>query len=218
MTASRQDYHSDVIVLRKTPYSDTSLIVAGLTPERGQIHFLIRGGRRISRKQFPVVDLFRLLSVDYREGRGELCNLGGAELVEDYSGVAHSVRCYRAASWLGAFSLRNILSGMEHPSYFSALRIGLGRLSSMALSGNVSESAVRAVVVGLCVVYLEEGGWLDVSDGAGSVGERCRALLAMALGAGPAPRLTAESWDGLLRWVFGCVREADCDVPDIPLI
>ena len=41
---------TEFLILRKTPFSDSSLVVAGISPEHGQIHFMVRGARKLGKR------------------------------------------------------------------------------------------------------------------------------------------------------------------------
>ena len=203
------------LVLRLTPYSDSSLIVAGLSPDAGQLHFMLRGARRLGPRSFPVVDLFRVLQVSYRDRGGELHHFSRADRVADYGGVARHLTAYRTAAWLARFALANVLAGMPHEAFFAALCVGLERLAARALAGTEMEAAADGVVVGVCLTYLQEGGWLAEGGGDALATGQGAALLAMAAGAEPPRALAAEDWRALRAWVIGRARAAECHIPDL---
>lgn len=200
------------LVLRLTPYSDTSVIAAGISPDRGQLHFLLRGGRRLGPKQFPAVDLFRVLRVVYQDRPVELHRPVSAELEADYGALARDYGAFRAAEWLARFALRNVLSGVRHEAFFEALCVGLSRLAAPRPADRGANLA-DCVTVGAVVTYLHEGGWLAVPGNDDRAGRQCRTLLDMAAGRQPPPALSAETWRALRQWVLNAARAADCDLP-----
>jgi recombinational DNA repair protein (RecF pathway) len=58
-----------IIVLKKIPYQESSLIVSSISAEYGKVDFIVKGARRITKKKQPIVDLFRELNIEYRESR-----------------------------------------------------------------------------------------------------------------------------------------------------
>ena len=52
-----------VIVLSKTPYRESSLIVVGISPDYGKLSLVCNGAQKIGGTNFVTVDLFRELSV-----------------------------------------------------------------------------------------------------------------------------------------------------------
>ena len=45
---------TNLIVLRKTPYMETSLIISGLSPDFGKLDLLAKGELKISSKKFEL--------------------------------------------------------------------------------------------------------------------------------------------------------------------
>ncbi|MDX9980921.1 MAG: recombination protein O N-terminal domain-containing protein [Lentisphaeria bacterium] len=200
---------TDYLVLRKTPYAETSLIVAGLTPDHGQVHLILKGARRLGKRSFPALDLFRLVRVSYREGKGEMHNPSEVEPVEDFGALASRVGLYRAAGELARFVLANVLPGVAHPAVFQALRVALARFAAAeAEPPGLADSAH----VCLHLAYLHEGGWL-----AAQFDERarrqCAQLLDMALGGTPLA-LRPETWRELRRWTESLLRQAEFQIPE----
>jgi recombinational DNA repair protein (RecF pathway) len=200
------------LVLRLTSYSDTSLIVAGLTPGLGQVHFLARGAKRLGPKRFPLLDLFRVLQVSYRDTGAELHRLGGADLVADHAGVARHLTAFQTAGWLAQFALANAPAGLGQEALFEALCVGLGRLAGLRPEDDAVALA-DSVVVGVLLAYLREGGWLAEQDGDIRAAEQCERLLAMAAGQAAPPRLTAANWHALRAWAVDLAEAAECQMP-----
>ena len=195
------------LVLRKTPYAESSLVLAGISPDAGQLHFLVHGARRLGKKQFPVADLFALLSVQYRPGRGSLCRWHEVETERSFRGVAAAPARFAAACKLAHFALANVQEGLPHPRYFAALEVALARLANPQ---EEEKNTVAAAAVGPALVFLDEHGLLpDCPDN-----ERRRRQLAWLLqaagNAGPAPVLPPADWQKLENWTAELLRHHDC--------
>lgn len=210
-----QNRNVDLLVLRKTSYAETSLIVAGLSPTHGQLHFLIRGGRRIGQRGSPVADLFRVLDVAYRPGRGDLHTLHSAELVTDFAGVAADLTTYNAAGWLGRFALANTLTDAETPRFYAAICAGLGRFVGVAgQPTSRTETLVCATIVGVVLVFLDEHGLLaDAPTDTPQQRRNLRALLTMGEGHAPPPDLPVAVWTRLAHWAERLLHHSDCRLP-----
>jgi recombinational DNA repair protein (RecF pathway) len=209
----RRHIETRFLVLRLTPYSDTSLIAAGLTPAWGQVHFLVRGAKQLGPKRFPLLDLFRLLQVSYRDTGADLQRLISADLVTDHGGVARHLAAFQTAGWLSHFALANAPLGLGQEALFEALCVGLGRLAALTPADDAVAQA-DAVVVGVLLAYLQDGGWLAEQDRDERAARQCRHLLAMAAGQAAPPRLTATNWQALRRWAVSLARVAECVLPD----
>jgi len=203
---------TDYLILRKTPYSDTSLVVAGVSPEHGQLHFLVRGGRRVSKRQFPVADVFRVVSVQYREGRGELYSWRSAELVTDFMGVARNVKAFQTAGWLARFALANVPPAMAVPRFYGAMLTALQRLADPEQAGD--PLGRQAALVGACIVYLDENGLLPERPDNPRAAERRRALLDMGAGAAAPPPLDPDVWSRVQARAFALLDDAGCVLPE----
>jgi len=203
------------LVLRKTPYAETSLIVAGISPSHGQLHFLVRGGRRTGRRQFPLVDIFRLLRVQFRPGRGELYTWQAADAVAEFSGVASYPVAFRTAAWLAAFALGNVEANTPNPRFFRALCVALKRLSELAGPEAVAPLAAAAVV-GTALVFLDENGLLAHYTGDPQQEQRRELLLNMGHGDCQPPTLSLDDWHRLRTWAVALLHHSDSRVPPIP--
>ena len=56
---------TEMIVLTKQPYRETSLLLNGFSPDFGKTSLVAQGAMKLSNKSFPEADLFRELSVEF---------------------------------------------------------------------------------------------------------------------------------------------------------
>ena len=81
---------TQIILLRVTKYSESDLIVMGLTPDHGKMSLIARGALR-SKKRFSggLLEATHALKIEYKKSiRGQgLMTLIEAELNEDFSGL-----------------------------------------------------------------------------------------------------------------------------------
>ena len=216
---------TNFIVLRKIPYSETSLIVAGLSPASGQLRFVVHGARKIAKKKMPVVDIFRMIHVKYGAGKSDLHTWREGELVANYGDVARDFGLYETAAWAARFILKHTAEGVECPHLFLALKTGLKRLADSArdagcaarenekgknhvttksqiLSGasEKKESLSFAVKSGLILVYLSENGLMPDYPWGTPEERQLTVLLEAALGSRPPPPLSALKWRDIFTW------------------
>jgi recombinational DNA repair protein (RecF pathway) len=196
---------TDVIVLRKTPYGDSRAIITGISPNHGQVGFMVPNPLPGSRSSFPHLDLFRLVTISYRPSGGKLHTCQDADLLQDFSALTRTYASFQAACWLAKFTLANVLPETAHPHYFHALTIALGRLAAASVPP-------VSVLTGASVAFLFEEGWLDAVQQSEQVMEQCRQLLLMSAGA-PPPRLTPSCWEQLFAWACQLLAQAECMVP-----
>jgi len=114
-----------LIVFRKTPFQESSLIIAGLSPEFGRLDFMAKGARRVGAKQFPVVDIFRELQVEFKNRASGLHSISKAELIASCDAVASYPENYFASCRLGSFLLKNSHPMLPCPKSYAATRNAL---------------------------------------------------------------------------------------------
>ncbi len=195
------------LVLRKTPYSESSLVLAGISPDAGQIHFLVRGARKLGRRHFPEADLFQILEVRYRRGSGTLCTWQGAEPEASFRGVAAVPACFAGACRLAAFALANVQEGLPAPRFFAAMAAALGRLAD---PGAGAAQAVSSSFVGAAMVFLDEHGLLPDHPDNERLERQRNWLLQAAEKPGPLPELPETDWRNLEKWMTALLLHHEC--------
>lgn len=196
---------TDFIVLRKVNYSASSLIVSGISPEYGQIGFFVRGAADSSRGRRTVLDLYRLLHVQFKPSNGGLHTPVLIDLLEDFGALAGRYESFQAAAWLASFSLLNVMEMLPHPHYANALEVALRRLAANTLSS-------PAILTGACMAFLFEEGWLAHAIQDKRSSEQCRLILEMAAGK-DAPDITRECWEQQFAWCRELLLYNECRLP-----
>jgi len=86
------------ILLRRTPFGETSLVVHVLTPGHGRVELMAKGAHRPRSRFFGVLDWFDTLELAWvRRGEADLGTLREGELRHRRRGLTRSLRSYRAA-------------------------------------------------------------------------------------------------------------------------
>ena len=141
-----------IIVLKKTVYQESSLIISSISAEYGKIDFVVKGARRITKKTQPIVDIFRELEVEYRESRNGLNSPQSLELVNEYDKIALNPDFFVEVSRLGLFLSKNIYPHVTCKRVYSAFK----NLLKKASDGNIETFDF----VLFKLVYLSENGLL----------------------------------------------------------
>jgi len=177
-------------------------MVTGLSAEHGRLDFMIRGARRVGKKQFPAVDLFRELQVEYRDRGQGLPSLYQVELLKAHDKITARPGHYLDACEAAAFLLRNTRPGIASPEVFAAFQHVLTELEQDELMGKIA----RADLVRL--VYLDEHGLFPdhlAAEDEASQEQLQRRLLKTLLeavqGRKPLPELTDQYWAELSNWI-----------------
>ncbi len=197
------------LVLRKTPYSETSLIFVLLTRDRGQVHLIAKGALKQGKTRFPAVDLLRLIQVSYRPGKSGLHTAREVELIEDFSRIAAVPGHFRTAMWLARFALQNSVEEDPAAQLFQALHCAFTRLAGPKL-----ESCVP-VYLGVMLSALDEHGLLPDLSAHPSKEEAMGEMLAYATDAEwETPVYPDEIWFRLASWTCDHLERTGLRVPD----
>lgn len=112
---------TEFIVLRKTAYQESSLIVSGLSPDVGKIDFILKGARRISKNSFPEVDYFRVFLVSFYDKSKKLIPPVTLELLKTHDALANLPEKFTEAFKIVPFLMRNKHYGVSCPVLYKSL-------------------------------------------------------------------------------------------------
>ena len=128
MTAG--SFKTRYMILRKTPFRDTSLVVAGISADHGRLDFVLKGARAIGKKQFPTADVFREFQLEFRPSRRpeSMPTLLSMDLTASHDGIAQSMDCYLAACAFASETLRRAQPMLEMPLTWQAFSVMLTRM------------------------------------------------------------------------------------------
>ena len=101
------DQETDFLILRKTPYQDTAVILNGISPERGRLAFFVRLPSQRGKNKGGFLDIFQVAHMEFRQSDNDIFRGKSAGLVADYTGVASSRHGYEPACRLARFALAN---------------------------------------------------------------------------------------------------------------
>jgi recombinational DNA repair protein (RecF pathway) len=187
-----------LIVLSKSVYRESSLIVVGISPDYGKLQIVCNGALKVSGSDFPMVDLFRELSVEFTESKTPLKTAREVELLSNFDGVADIAVNYRLAGKMGSFLLHNIQEDLPLPYTYDSFRSVLCHLSGEAPEEERWSPMQCAVV--LKTAYLCESGLLPQTQD-----ERSSAFLENVVAAGidnsELPKCPANYWAQLNDWL-----------------
>lgn len=185
---------TDYIILKKTPFRETSFIVSGISPEFGRIDFLMRG--RLSGKagKFFLPGLFRELHIWFQIKKADkqgLIRADKSEFVSEFDAVSENIPGYLAACNVAAVILANTEMMVPVPETYRAFRLFL----QMIQAGNPPEPYESLVYLTL----LHESGELPPQEG--RAGEFLQSLLNCAGQGRAVPDGIPDSyWTKLVEW------------------
>ncbi len=187
------------MVLARHPYRESALLLSGISPDCGKLDLVAHGAQKVSGRDFPVVDLFRVLAVEYdRSEKSELGTLRRAELEEDFSALAEQPKHFLFAGKVGHFLLRNSMPDAPLPFTFDALRSIFSQLALPPETAGAWNMTQCSVV--LKCTYLYENGLLPeaVSE---KQNEFLENLVAAGIENAPLPACPETYWTPLNQWL-----------------
>jgi len=189
--AGRVRAREALLVLRRFPYGESSLVLHGLTEHHGRLALLAKGAYRPSSGYFAVFDLFDSLQVSFGAARGEgLALVTAAEVRVRRPVLAHDLARYRAGCALLELAHLAGREGTAEPGLFRWLEDGLDLLANGAVP--VELASVHGDLALLAVTGLEPALVHCASCGARAGAER-EVAFAPALGGRLCARCALEA-------------------------
>lgn len=176
-------FHDEALVLRRFPFSESSLVVHLLTREHGRVHLLARGVYRPRSRYFALLDLFDTLSLAWSQRPGgELGELREGEIHRRRRGPRTALDRYRAAVSVLELAELGSRPGESDRALFEGLELALDRLDDPRQDPGLARLAF-------------ELGFLD-GHGLAPALERCAAC------GGPAPASASGGPESVPRAAF----------------
>lgn len=190
---------TQMIVLAKQPYKETSLLLSGLSPDYGRLNLVANGAQKLSEKKFPAADLFRELDVEFNEeGASDLFTARQLELTATFDALADNSKHFQLAGRIGGFLLKNSAPAVPLPLTYDALRCILEQLSLP--DGTPGRWTMEQCAVVIRITYLYENGLLPEASSA-KEGDFLENLVAAGVECSPLPDCNPEYWKTLNRWL-----------------
>ncbi len=190
--------NTQLIVLHKTLYRESDLIIGGISPDFGKLDLLQFRGAKISEKEFPVAGLFRELEVEFEENSASgstLHRLKNAALLHDFDRIGDSVRNFKFANAAGSFLLKNCTAALPCPFTYDLMRQILFDLTLAEPKWTLTQSAVL-----FKLTFLYENGLLPESGNVQS-DEFFEALIASGMEGETLPAADGEYYSKLNLWL-----------------
>ena len=187
---------TDCIILSKMPYQESALLVRALSPDSGRLDLIAHGAQKVGETAFPVIDLFQLLSIEYKESeKSQLCTLSQAEIRQDLSGIGENPKHLLFAGRIAQFLLDNTQPDMPMPLTFDTLTNVLTHLAS----GDPEAWTMVQSAVLFKAAFLYENGLLPEMEG--EQGEFLEQLIDAGINNEPLPPCNPGYWTSLNRWL-----------------
>ena len=193
------------MVLKKIKYKETSLIIHGLSPEFGRLDLLAKGALKNSSGKFPVIDMFQVLNVEFKnKEENSLHLIYEAELIKAHPNIASNLDCFVGGMKISTLILKNSYPGIPAPQTYAALLHAIGNLAAATEGAKVW--SFEQSIAALKAVHLHENGLLPESfDMDSSLDKRqvkfIHKLLESATNGKALPKCDAGYWKKLDNWL-----------------
>jgi len=202
---------TNVIVLRKMPYKESSLILGTLSADYGKIDLIAKGARKLSKKQFPAFDLFREVQVTFpHNGKDNLHNATNAELIQSNDSLANIPENFEIASKIGDFILKNSAPDLPSPLVYDAMRNILRNWALQGEKQNFPWTSQQCSVI-IKTSYLYENGLLpDFGEPSNKQAYNQQQIIENIIESGnegvPLLELNDNYWQQLNKWLNQLIK------------
>ena len=189
---------SQFIVLAKSPYRESALLLNGISPDYGRLSLVLHGALKTSDGKMSAADLYRELDVEFKEEENStLYTVATAEVIAAFDAISDHTRSFLMAGRISSFLLKNLAPGVPQPYTYDALKSILSRLAAGEGEGNWT---LEQCAVVLKTTFLYEGGLLPEGTS-----ERQRDFLENLVAAGidnsELPECAPGYWTKLNGWL-----------------
>ena len=167
-------YRDRALILKRYPFSESSLVVHVGTREHGRVHVMAKGVYRPRARYYAALDLLDTLEIEWDESpRRDLANLRTATIVERRRSIPEDPRRWSAACSLLELADLAFRPAHSDPSLYDLLEAGLTALDEAA-------NAPDCVLIAFELSFLERLGLSPALEGCASCG-------------GPAPEVRGDA-------------------------
>jgi recombinational DNA repair protein (RecF pathway) len=120
------------IILQRTDYGEADRILVLLTPDRGKLHLMAKGVRKLKSKLAGGIELFSVSQITYLTGRSDLGTLLSARLDTHYGNIVRDINRTMLGYEL-IKQLNRVTEDEPEAEYFELLRQGFAALDDAAV-------------------------------------------------------------------------------------
>ena len=190
---------TQIIVLRKQPYQERGLLFSGISPDFGKLTLIAGNARKISEKDFPVIDLFRELQLEFEpSANSEIHKATSCELLTSFDALAEKARNFRFVGRVASFVLKNTPPDLPAPLGYDVFRNLL--LQQLLPEETDGRWTMEQAAVAFKTVFLYENGLLPES-GTEREGLFLENLIASGIDGASMPDAPPGYWRQLNLWL-----------------
>lgn len=187
------------LLLRRFPFSESSLVARVLTRNHGRVHLVARGAFRPRSRYFALLDHFDTLELEWSANpKRELAELRAGEIARRRRALSRSLESYRAGLAMLELAELGSQPGQAEPELFDLLERSLDSLAEPEVDTS------RAIVV-FELGFLQNHGLAPALERCASCGREAPATAERR--GGPVPRAAFSAGAGG-RLCSACARSA----------
>ncbi len=187
---------TQIIILAKHPYRETSLLLNGISPDYGKLDLMVHGAQKLSSRDFPEADLFRELEIDFEESnKSEIQNPKSMVLLTDFGSIANQPKGFLMAGKIGKFLLDNSTGNAPLPLTYDTLKSVFTQLA-----GPDPEWTLEQCAVVMKTVFLYENGLLPEAQSQ-KENDFLENLIAAGIENSLLPACPPGYWKSLNQWL-----------------
>jgi DNA repair protein RecO len=203
-------FDTEAIILRTINYDENSLILHCLSPDKGNLNLLAKGARRLSKKQFPQIGLFRILSITAKEAKNSNLNyLNKHDLLTVNDHLASTPALLDFSAAIAQFSLKCSYEGIPCPLYYHILIECLGNIDKT----DIPESAW---ICRLIVSFLMEQGLFPDMQLSPQQSNTLNSLIHKDYSLMERLDFKEFQWNSLRQWIIKTAIFAGIEFPPAP--
>jgi len=139
-----------VILLARTPFGESSLVVQGLSARHGRLSWMAKGAYRSSSRFYCVLDLCDTLELEWQTTKGsELHTLRAGSVLVRRARLAQEPRRFRAAMVLTELADLVSRAGQPEPGLYASLERGLDALLEVRTPPDLAQAVFELELLGL---------------------------------------------------------------------
>lgn len=201
---------TELIILKTVNYGDSSSILNCLSPDVGRIAILARGAKKISRKNFPQIGLFRTYkAILGKPGQGDLFLLNSLDMLSQNDRLASSPSLLEFSGSISRFSLSSNFENVPCPVFYHALTDCLQIIETNSVP-------INAWICRLITVYLmEQGLFPDIN-----LTKQQKTIISQLIDKSSQGLeeldLKEDQWTSLKNWTLKTALFAEINLPNTP--
>ena len=201
---------TELLILKTVNYGESSLILNCLSPDIGRLSVLAKGAKKISKKSFPQIGLFRTYKAILSTSKqGDMYHLKSLDMISHNDRLASTPSLLEFSGSISRFSLSGNFENVPCPVYYHILNDCLQKIET-------NDIPINAWICRLIIIYLmEQGLFPDIK-----ISEQQRTIINQLIDKNSKGMetldLKEDQWRELKNWTIKIALFTEINLPDTP--